>query len=333
MKAPAAKPETGRSRRKDRGILLIGSAQSCPDLVYASGFRSSDPVIFFQRGHEKYLLVSPMELGRASRLPGVTAMTRHMLPLRKAERSQGMFAWAAGLLRHLGETHVEVPSWFPCGAMAQLERAGIGVRIIEPPSFPERAVKTPREIRAMSEAQQAAVISMRRVVAMLSAATVGRDGELKSRGKTVTAEMVQSVIHRTLLDHSCSCRDVIVACGKQGADPHERGSGALRSGEAIVVDIFPEHLEHGYCGDLTRTVVKGKAPKNVRKMYTAVKAAQAAALARIRPGVNCATVHKAAAEEIRRRGSRQTWRNDAASFTERVMAWAWKSMKVRQLLR
>jgi len=37
-------------------------------------------------------------------------------------------------------------------------------------------------------------------------------------------------------------------------------------------------------------------------MYLAVKSAQAAALSHVRPGVQCATVHRAAAEEFARRG-------------------------------
>jgi Xaa-Pro aminopeptidase len=68
------------------------------------------------------------------------------------------------------------------------------------------------------------------------------------------------------------------------------------------MDIFPQHLEHGYWGDLTRTVVRGKAPARLRRMYQAVRAAQAAALAAIRPGVKCATVHERAAAEMKRRG-------------------------------
>ena len=302
MTARTANESRNTDNRKERTILLVGSSETCPDLLYASGFHCTDPVIFFQDGKTRYLVVSPMEAGRARRLPGVEVMTPATVARRKGKRVRGISPTAVALLRHLGKKRVEVPGTFPHGVAKHLERAGIVLRVARGPIFPERAIKKPGEIRAMSESQQAAVISVRRVTAVLADATVNRSGQVIRHGKVVTAETLRAVIQRCLLDHCCFCREVIVACGILGADPHERGHGPLKANQPIVIDIFPQHLEHGYWGDLTRTVVKGHAPQAVRKMYAAVKAAQAAAFARIRPGVKFATVHRAAAEEIRRRG-------------------------------
>ena len=69
-----------------------------------------------------------------------------------------------------------------------------------------------------------------------------------------------------------------MAGGEQATDPHERGHGPLKAGEAIILDIFPQSETTGYWGDLTRTVCRGKAPTGLKKLYRAVKAAQAAAL-------------------------------------------------------
>jgi Xaa-Pro aminopeptidase len=73
-------------------------------------------------------------------------------------------------------------------------------------------------------------------------------------------------------------------------------------GETIVIDIFPQHVAHGYWGDLTRTVVRGSASPVLRRMYQAVKSAQAAVLSRVRPGVSGRTLHRAAVRELSRRG-------------------------------
>ena len=62
----------------------------------------------------------------------------------------------------------------------------------------------------------------------------------------------------------------IVAGGKQGCDPHERGYGVLRANEPIILDVFPRSQKTGYFGDITRTVVKGQASETIRKMYQTV---------------------------------------------------------------
>ncbi len=289
-------------RKGHRRILLVGSSETCPDMVYATGFQSADPVIFFQHGKRKTLVVSPMEYGRALRLPGIEIVTSAMFAGEKKAGCRSAADIAIALLRSRGVRRVTVPALFPHGIARQLRRAGITLSIARGPVFPERAVKRPEEIRRMEEAQQAAVISMRRALAVLARATITRTGRLRSQGKILTAETIRGIIQRSLLDQNCFCRNVIVACGSQGADPHERGHGELRAHQPIVIDVFPQQQEHGYWGDITRTVVKGRVAPAVRKMYTAVKAAQAAALGRIRPGVRCATVHRAAVEEISRRG-------------------------------
>jgi Xaa-Pro aminopeptidase len=117
---------------------------------------------------------------------------------------------------------------------------------------------------------------------------------------------VQKTITRVLMDHHCLSRDTIVAGGTQAADPHEKGHGPLRAHEAIVIDIFPKHQDHGYWGDLTRTVVRGRATAGLRRMYHAVRMAQSAALNAVKPGVRCATVHRRAAAELEMRGFKTT---------------------------
>jgi Xaa-Pro aminopeptidase len=143
---------------------------------------------------------------------------------------------------------------------------------------------------------------MRAAIAMIADTAIDARGILTKRGKTVTAEDVRRTIMRTLLDHSCLGKETIVACAEHSIDPHDVGSGPLRAHEPIVIDIFPQHTGHNYWGDLTRTVVKGSPSPALRRMYQAVRAAQSAALSRLRPGVRCRTVHNAAVRELERRG-------------------------------
>jgi Xaa-Pro aminopeptidase len=195
-----------------------------------------------------------------------------------------------------------VPASFPYGVAVRLQEADVEVAVVKGPLFPGRAVKKPDEIRAIVAAQQAAVIAMRAAATVIGQCTMDVNGFLITRGTRLTAEMVRATISRTLIDHNCSCGESIIACGPCGADPHEVGRGPLRAHEPIVIDIFPQHLPSGYWGDLTRTMIKGVPSPIVRRMYNAVKAAQAAALDRVKAGAACAAVHEAAEAELQRRG-------------------------------
>jgi Xaa-Pro aminopeptidase len=287
---------------KKRSLLLIGSAGNCPDLEYASGFRAVDAVAFLLTRDGRHLVVPDMEVGRALHSAHKTQVwTPAELGLRKKQKG-GALLWASRLMKNLNIRTITVSPQFPHGAAKQLEKNGARVLVSHEELFPERAIKSAEECRKIAESQQAAVIAMRAALMALAEADVDAGGFLQRGRQRVTSDWVRAVINHTLLDHNCMCDETIVAGGAQGADPHERGHGELKAHAPIVIDIFPRHLVHGYWGDLTRTVVRGRASPLVRRMYGAVRAAQAAALNHLRPGVKGSTVHAAAAAEMDRRG-------------------------------
>jgi Xaa-Pro aminopeptidase len=298
---PGAKEGNGVARAS-AAKLIIGIPLDNPDLLYASGFRAVDPVVLLDTGNARTLVVSSMESGRAAReCPSVRVLTPAAMGIRKRVRG-GMALWAKRLLDREGLRRVRVPSTFPLGAARFLERRGVGLQVEEGPFYRERAVKRPDEIRRIGEAQEAAVIAMRAAIRMIGAAAGDRDGFLKLGGSRLTSEAVRLEIQRVLLDRDCVGQDLIVAGGDASTDPHAVGEGPLRAHEPIVIDIFPRHQRHGYWGDLTRTVVRGEASPKLRRQYAAVRAAQLAALAAVRPGVSCSTVNEAAKREFKRRG-------------------------------
>src|SRR3712207_9309014 len=80
----------------------------------------------------------------------------------------------------------------------------------------------------------------------------------RSRGETLTSELLRSEIDVELLRRGCAAEEgTITAGGPQAADPHERGSGPLKAGETIILDIFPRSQTSRYYADMTRTFVKG----------------------------------------------------------------------------
>jgi Xaa-Pro aminopeptidase len=306
-----------RMKKLTGTLLLVGKASDCPDLEYATGFRAVDPVVFVQSGESQYLVVPELEVGRARRESDSSAFREHhstvnwrvevlspkMLGITEQKRGR-LSEWALRLLKRLETVAVNVPPWFPHGVAERLERRGVRVSVSKEDLFPDRGVKTLYEIANITQSQQAAVIAMRTAIALIADSEIDQNDYLRNGSKFVTSEDVRRVIEEVLVEHDCFCGETIVAGGTQSADPHERGSGPLRAHEPIVMDIFPRHLEHGYWGDLTRTVIKGRPSATLRKMYAAVKAAQSAALTCLKPYVRCATVHRRATQEVKRRGFR-----------------------------
>ncbi|HXF82113.1 MAG TPA: aminopeptidase P family protein [bacterium] len=78
--------------------------------------------------------------------------------------------------------------------------------------------------------------------------------------------------------------ETIVASGPRSALPHGRAADRpLQTGDFVTLD-FGATVE-GYVSDCTRTVVIGEASAKQREVYEIVRAAHAAALAGIRPGL------------------------------------------------
>ena len=95
--------------------------------------------------------------------------------------------------------------------------------------------------------------------------------------------------------------ETIVASGPNSALPHHRaGDRVLANGDLLVLD-FGGVLD-GYCCDLTRTVSIGQPSAEARRVHDAVLAAQAAAIAAVRPGIDASEVDAAARSVLEQRG-------------------------------
>jgi Xaa-Pro aminopeptidase len=95
--------------------------------------------------------------------------------------------------------------------------------------------------------------------------------------------------------------ETIVAAGPRSALPHGRASQALIPSSGFVVLDFGVIL-HGYCSDRTRTVWVGPVTDEAREVYAAVLEAQAAAIARVRPGMGTGKIDQTARNVLKRKG-------------------------------
>ena len=274
--------------------LLLGKPVSEPDIRYATGFSAPDDVVVLLLPRKTVLVVSPMECGRArAQAPDCVVETPASLGV-AAERRGQPAAWAVAAAERHAQGRVQVDAAFPLGAARELEARGIAVALAaQSPIARRRVVKTAEEIARIARVQKAARAAMRAVGKAIREAEADARGRLVWRGKPLTSEAARAIVRAEVLKHDCIDEETIIAGGAQAADPHERGHGPLRTGEWIVCDIFPRHLETGYWGDMTRTFMHGRPSPWHAALHRAVHAAQRDALARVRHGADGAAIHDA----------------------------------------
>lgn len=285
----------------DSARLIIAASEADADLYYATRFLAPDPFVFVWHDQEKLLLMSDLEVDRAR----TQAAVDRVLPIRTYEalaRSRGVDSpktvdALVELLRERGIGRVEVPGAFPLELGDALRARGVEVTARPAPFFPERLIKREDEIAALADAMRQTEAALDRAIGAIREAEV-RDGTLWWRGTVLTSERVKYEIARHLLERGIQADHTIVACGEDGCDPHNQGSGPLAADQPIILDVFPRDTRSRYFADITRTVVKGRATAQVRRMYEAVAAGQAAALAAIRAGMQGDAVHRTVQETL-----------------------------------
>ena len=136
-----------------------------------------------------------------------------------------------------------------------------------------RAVKEPDELAIIQRAIDLADIAMETVGARLRPGMTERD---------VSWQLEQCMREQGA---DALSFDTIVASGPNGAKAHHKPSERrLEMGDSVVIDMGA--LYDGYCSDITRTFVLGKASDQFRKVYDTVLAAQETAEATARAGMS-----------------------------------------------
>ncbi|CDF58221.1 M24 family metallopeptidase [Thermobrachium celere] len=93
----------------------------------------------------------------------------------------------------------------------------------------------------------------------------------------------------------------IVASGTRSSLPHGTASDKIiQEGEFITLDFGCVYK--GYCSDMTRTIVLGKANEKQKEIYNIVLEANEAALKAVRPGISCVELDKIARDIIVEKG-------------------------------
>lgn len=274
-------------------ILMIAASEAESNLYYATGFLAPDPFIFLQIAQEKTLIMSDLEMDRArsqAKVDHVLSLSEYEARLRQQHKEP---TWTNILDLFLKEKKVKwilVPSNFPISYADSLRGKGYLLEVKPEPFFEERTVKSEQEIACIREVQRATERAAAAAVSVLREAEI-RDGWLYRQGRVLTSEDLKQVINVKLMEEGCVAQHTIVASGDQACDPHNEGSGPLAADAAIVMDIFPRSSRSRYFADMSRTVVKGRAPDRLKKLYETVLQSQEAALNMVRDGASGREIH------------------------------------------
>lgn len=286
-------------------LLIIASPERDANMFYATRFHAPDPFVFLRLRGRKIVLVSDLEIGRArdeAEVHRVLSLTRLQKKLKDAGvRKPTLSHIVAAVCRKARVRRLAVPSDFPYGAALALRRRGLRLFVKPDPFFEKRVVKRPDEIRAIQQAQRATEEAVERAIHVIRRSKI-RGNRLYYDGEVVSSESIRRVINVSLMENECVASDTIVACGRDGCDPHCVGSGPFRPYQTIIMDVFPRSTRTRYFADMTRTIVKGRASEAQKRLYAAVLQGQEYAFERIQDGTDGKKLHQGIVELFEKLG-------------------------------
>lgn len=277
--------------------VLYFDTERFADALYFSRVQVPDAFVGMEIEGERIGVLSMLEFDRVSRdsaldtvlpLEDVDARARQAFGLERARPGDHI----ALLARERGLERIRVGGDFPAAVLRQLEAHRLAVDVVDGSLFPERECKSREEAEAIRAGNEASTAGFRVVERVLREAQVRADGTLVHAGETLTSERLREQIDIACLECGAHASGTIVAGGDQACDPHGRGTGPLRAGELIIVDIFPRVAASGYHGDMTRTYLKGSASDAQRALVATVAEAQRQALAEIRAGADGVAIYR-----------------------------------------
>ncbi len=293
----------------DRSATIMAG---CP-LEHASLYREiqfivHDPVVFIELREtgERILILRDIEMDRARQQARVTDVhcPADFVPAEglSGDRATATAQAATECLRRKSIEVARGDRLLPLVYVDAIRAAGIEVAYDPELGVSDRRRKTDEEVAHLREAQRVTEGAVAMVCETIARSEARADGTLESGGQVLTSEFLRLEVDKHLLAQGYSGSPAIIAGGPSAADCHWLGWGGLRTGEPVIVDIFPRNRSTRYCGDCTRTVVHGDVPDEVLRMHAAVLDAKRAAIKATRRGVSGEFVHLATAKALNSHG-------------------------------
>ena len=275
-------------------VLIYGDTFRSPELRHEVPVAIPDAFLYAEREGLRHVVVPSLEVPRLQGLGLEVHATEEfgVDELRRGGLSYDVLADEVTLraVKGLGVDRAVVPAAFPLRLGDKLRGAGIE---LEPDgSFfdDRRRVKNVAEIAGIRRAQAAAEAGMAAAAEFLRRARRNGGDVLEVGGEPLTSERIKLAISQAFVDNGASAEEFIVSHGAQAAIGHHMGTGAIRAGETVVIDLSPRDSESSCVADMTRTFVVGPVSDEVAEWHRLCLEALERAVADTRPGVQARSV-------------------------------------------
>lgn len=288
-------------RMTTTATLMAGIPSVNRSLYRAMRFNVGDPAALIQlagsEGVRRLLIIRDIEMERARQHAAAdsVACPADFTPDGgiSGDRETATAQAVAECLAREGVEQVVSDRTLPLSFVDEIRRKNIAIEYDPDLGVLDRRCKTTEEVSSLREAQGDTESAIRMACETVASATPDADGILQYDGDILTSERVREMIDLHLLRMGYETTPSIVAGGRCGGDCHELGTGPLRTGEPIIIDVFPRNKTTLYVGDCTRCVVNGDIPPIIASMHAAVVEAKVAATAATRAGATGEQVHEA----------------------------------------
>jgi len=290
-------------------VLMYADTFRSPELRHEVPIGIPDPFLYVEKDGARHIAIGAMEIPRLRELglfelhpneefgfddlvaEGLSSeVIRREIPVRAVEA--------------LGVTSAVVPETFPLWLADRLRAKGVELTPDGEFFGDRRRVKTAAQLAGMRRAQRAAEAGMDAARDLLRRAQPDGGGVLELDGEPLTVERIKAAMGEAFVRHGTTSDDFIVAPGAQGAVGHDMGSGPVRAGVPIVIDVWPRDNESFCFSDMTRTYVVGEVPDDVRSWHRLCKEALDRAVSEIKEGADGRSIFDGTCEIFEAAGER-----------------------------
>jgi Xaa-Pro aminopeptidase len=269
-------------------VVIYGDTFRSPELRHEVPLGIPDPFLYVEQDGTDHIVIGSMEIPRLAEL-GLFEL--HPLEefglddLIASGKSLPEIGTEIRLraLRALGVSSASVPVTFPVWVADHLRAEGIELTPDRELFDDRRRVKTEFELEGIRRAQAAAQAGMTVARDLLHNATPNGAG-LVVDGEPLTSQRIKVAVAQAFVQHGATADEFIVSHGPQSAVGHDMGSGAIKPGEPVVIDLWPRDNESFCFADMTRTFVVGEVAEEVAEWQRLCKEALDRAISEIEPG-------------------------------------------------
>src|SRR5947208_3299105 len=270
-------------------VLMYADTFRSPELRHEVPIGIPDPFLYVEKDGARHIAIGAMEIPRLRELglfelhpneefgfddlvaEGLSSeVIRREIPVRAVEA--------------LGVTSAVVPETFPLWLADRLRAKGVELTPDGEYFGDRRRVKSEAQLAGIRRAQRAAEAGMDAARELLRQAQRDGGDALTLDGEPLTVERVKAAIGEAFVHNGANADDFIVAPGAQGAVGHDMGSGPIRAGVPVVIDLWPRDNESACYADMTRTYVVGDVADDVREWHRLCKEALDRAISEIKDG-------------------------------------------------